>query len=284
MKKKGVNRRGWGGVSHERLLREGTSRCAAKSMEGRSRIAPSDGIVRIRFRSGARSNGLSWDKPVRGKPAPMIFLIACLVFMTGCNYTQFDQFTKKFIRQKKKVEKPTQFLEEPVSRSYDQYYREHYLYWKTWNETLVRNIGGNRKRELEALREARRHLASLPKYLEDEYTNQLLGLIEQFDALGRDVKDRRLTKMSAHPLGRRIEQLGRRINSTFSYDEMKEHLRKGPSRIDITPYLDDEPDSTEPIEQGSPADESIPSSKVEREEIELEALPTQTAGSPIVKS
>ena len=169
-----------------------------------------------------------------------LFIVAILftVFISGCGTAQYEALRKKFVREKKKTIEVPRILAEPVRRQNQEYYKEHFLYWKTWQETLVYNLGGNRKRELQALKESRRHLASLPKYLEDEYSDKLLSHLEEFDKLTEDLEKNPLSDTRSSILARDLDRLGLRIEREFSYSTIKDHMKQGSSRVDLTPYLD----------------------------------------------
>lgn len=170
-------------------------------------------------------------------PVGLVFLIL-LLLMTGC-----ADFQKKFIRKKKPVAKP-QFLTEPVPSSYDALYRERFAYWKGWQGELVKDLGKNRKRERRDVLEARRHLASLQNYLEEDKARALSPHIADFDRLTRFIRSpklpARLSDTERALLGRRLELLQIRIENQFSPRSVKTFLKASLPPIDLTPYADED--------------------------------------------
>ncbi len=179
----------------------------------------------------------------------------------GCANAQFDQLKKKLIRQKKEKLKPVQFLEEPVPRKNSEYYEEHILYFKTWNDTLIEFLGKNRKREVQAAREAERHLSALPKYLEPEYADKLQVIVSDYEKIAAPITVKTLPSSRHSSIARELNRLQLRVQRGFSFKEVKDYLRPDKTHIDLSAYQDDTPvpePANENIEETSAQPENAP--------------------------
>lgn len=172
------------------------------------------------------------------KTAGFGVIVLCVV-LCGCASSQFDQLKRKLIRQKKEKIKPVQFLEEPIPRKNSEYYEEHILYFKTWNDTLIEFLGKNRKREVQAAREADRHLAQLPKYLEPEYADKLQAIVSNYEKLIAPLTVKSLPTSSNSMVAQELNRLQLRVQRDFSFKEAKSHLLPDKTRIDLSAYQDD---------------------------------------------
>ena len=161
------------------------------------------------------------------------------IVVCGCASSQFDQLKRKLIRQKKEKIKPVQFLEEPVRRKNREYYEEHILYFKTWNDTLIEFLGKNRKREVQSAREAERHLSQLPKYLEPEYADKLQAIVLDYETLVAPLKMKSLPTSRNSIVAQELNRLQLRVHRNFSFKEVKDHLLPDATRIDLSAYQDD---------------------------------------------
>ncbi len=181
--------------------------------------------------------------------------------VSGCANAQFEQLKKKFIHQKKEKLKPIQFLEEPVLRKNSEYYEEHILYFKTWNDTLIEFLGKNRKREVQAAREAQRHLSALPKYLEPEYADKLQAIISDYEKVASPITVKTPPSSRYSRVTQELNRLQLRVQRDFSFKEVKNHLLPDKTRIDLSAYQDDtsvtEP-ANENIEEASAQPENAP--------------------------
>ncbi|MBI4431595.1 MAG: hypothetical protein HY587_07795 [Candidatus Omnitrophica bacterium] len=198
-----------------------------------------------------RRRGVSPRKPNPGQDAPATIsigmIILCLI-ISGCASTQFEQLKKKLIRQKKEKIQPVRFLDEPVRRKNSEYYKEHFLYFHTWNDTLIEFLGKNRKREIQAVREAERHLISLPKYLEPEYSEKLQALAADYQSLTAPLHVNSLPRSRESLVVKGLRRLETRVRRDFAFSEIKDHLLPDPTRIDLSAYEEEVPEEVAPEE------------------------------------
>jgi len=174
---------------------------------------------------------------------------------SGCS----TDWQRKFIRKKAEKPKEAQFAVESFkSRPYEDLYKEHFNYWKNWHRQLIQDLGSNRKREIQDVREARRHLAGLDKYLVDEKAAEVPVLVERFDELTQPVIDAKLSAINRNLLGRRLEALKLEIERTLHYEKMQDYLLPTPIPVNLEDYVGEEPvlSSLEVKPEASEADSS----------------------------
>lgn len=186
-------------------------------------------------------------------PAVCLLLSAYLFAGCGTNWQQ------KFIRRKPKEARPAKFEVKTVvpQRLYPELYKEHFIYWRNWHRQLLEDLEGNSKRRREDMRETRRHLVILEKYLMEAQARKVRPLVEQLDQLLEPVKSGRLSSSDYGILRRRLEALQLEIERTLHYQKMKKFLLPTPVLLDMTAYEGEEPTITPSAikSPGKPADE-----------------------------
>lgn len=151
------------------------------------------------------------------------------------------------MRQKKAKEpSPARFAVEETQRPYPELYREHFIFWRSWHGQLIQDLNTNHKKELQDMREARRHLIYLEKYLKEDQAKMVRELTERFDQLTAVLKRPRLSDGDYTLLGRRLDALHRRIDRSLHYKDMKPYLLPTPVSMDMQAYEDEEPDILQP--------------------------------------
>lgn len=154
--------------------------------------------------------------------------------LSGCADLQ-----QKIVRKKKTPPKPT-FFTEPVRLTNEESYRQRFMFWKSWQTELTKNLGGNHKKEVQSVLEARRHLAALPRYVEDEKGAEMAPFTEALDTLTRPLLKDRLSVMENAALSRRLEKLRLRVEKRFSPKKMKPFLKPDLPAIDLSAYGEEE--------------------------------------------
>lgn len=172
------------------------------------------------------------------KIAVLVFCMAFAGAMSSC-----ADLEKKIIRRKKKPELPRpRFIIEPARLPNDQAYQMRYSYWKGWQAELIRDLAANpnRKKHVQDVAEAKRHLAALPKYVRDEKAPDFKPYIQKFDDLTRSILEGSLSMTGNATLIRRLEAHRLQVERNFSPKDMKKYLRENPLPIDLGSYEDDE--------------------------------------------
>ena len=163
------------------------------------------------------------------------FFILALLFMVlqglGC-----ESVTRKFIRQKPKPEhtQAVVFMEKgPYQKKFsnEYYYKMHYSLWKTWQDEILDNLGGNGKKLRRSSEEAYSNLVEMEQYLKP-------GKKERLSVLAEDLK--RLTDkltssgdMRSQEMNMRsdLERLKRQVANDFYYEKVKSDLL--PDNVDL---------------------------------------------------
>ena len=133
---------------------------------------------------------------------------------------------------------------EPERRPHAELYREHFRYWKVWHEEILRDLRGNPKRLQRDLKESRRHLSSLERYLVPEKGEVIRSFVAEFDGIKGELESDPLSPSRPNPgiIERRLESLGLRISNSLTFKEMKNFLRPDPLPFDMTRYQAEEPE------------------------------------------
>ena len=119
------------------------------------------------------------------------FLILTVFVSAGCS----KEWQDKFVRKKKEEIKPAQFEITQPHRPYEELYKEHFNFWKNWHRQLIQDLGTNRKRERQDMRETRRHLEALQKYLHEDQAAIARGYLERFDRVTERLKRWRVSEI-----------------------------------------------------------------------------------------
>lgn len=167
------------------------------------------------------------------------FLLVVLTAM-GMNLSGCAEVQKKIVRVRKKPPPRPRFNVEPVRLSNRNYYAQRYLYWKSWQSELVKDLGGNRKKQLQDVYEARRHLAALPNYLGESQSRALASYLKVFDDLTKPLLEKRLSVTDNARMRRKLEALRLRIEKQFSPRDMNPFLKPDLPPIDLSLYADEE--------------------------------------------
>ena len=156
-----------------------------------------------------------------------LILLVCL-FSSGCS----REWKKKFLRRRKNVAPPQAVLvlQPDVKAIYPpaDRYREHYAFWKSWNEELLISLGQIHKRDVRYLSGVVGELRSMQALLSGRPADQLREILIQLS----DMEDRwkRAPDTWQIPVSDRtkLERFQREIGRKFSYSDVKESLVPDP--------------------------------------------------------
>jgi len=167
----------------------------------------------------------------------LICLFVIPAFFSACG----SEWTQKFIRKRKEVVEPPRFEVNEFNRPYPELYKEHFSYWRSWHRQLIEDLGRNRKRDIRNIRETRRHLESLHKYVVEEKGFLIQAAIDKFDIVTVLLTKPLVSKDVYGIMERRLEGLQYEIDSTLHYKKMKDSFRKMPVDMDLGKYAGAEP-------------------------------------------
>jgi hypothetical protein len=157
----------------------------------------------------------------------MFYLIAfCLLLSTlGC-----DSFIRKFTRKpKQEIEREKEIVlipeEYKSNMTKEEYYRQYFLYWKSWQEELIEAlaIAGNHKKQVDCAIQAITNLVNMRKMLNEEKQKKLDTYINRMNEL-KDAVANDVYSNNALLNRQKAEQLRRDILKGFSYNEIKTSL------------------------------------------------------------
>lgn len=151
--------------------------------------------------------------------------------MAGCS-----SLPKKFIRKKVKPEHTPSvvYLEKgPYQKKYsnEYYYKTHYTLWKTWQDEMITNIGGNSKKIRRSAQEAYSNLESMSRYLKPEKQAQLKPLLDELKQAMVKLEDSTGTRSGSLSDRSDLERLKRLVANDFYYDKVKSDLI--PDNVDL---------------------------------------------------
>lgn len=165
------------------------------------------------------------------KKANKLFFVLLLIFsiaLAGCT----PALRKKFIRPRKKKEKQEEVIYQ--TREYvkenipvDEYYKEHYIFWKSWQEELIKALGTNsRKLQVRSLSEAIINLNAMKDILGDEKGAALethIALLEEIDG---KISGGYLSSADIKRLKRTLTRQKKEIVREFSYNKVSQWIRE----------------------------------------------------------
>ena len=152
-------------------------------------------------------------------------LIAAMVGdLAGCASVQ-----KKFTRKKKE---PTHtaatvyFEEGPYQKKYSNayYYKTHFTMWKSWQDDLINNIGGNRKKTQRNAEEALNHLTEMSHYLMPEKEKELEPFLQDLMTLVKKIELGNYSYSENPVLRTELQKIKRLVGNNFYYDKIANQL------------------------------------------------------------
>ena len=158
-------------------------------------------------------------------------LVLCVLAVSGC-----ASLPKKFIRKKPKPEHTPSvvYVEQgPYQKKYsnEYYYKTHYTLWKTWQDEILSNLGGNAKKVSRSSEEAYSHLEQMGRYLKPEKQAELKPLIDELGRYMHRFQEGRDSRPALMALKSDLDTLRRRVNNDFYYDKVKADLL--PDTVDL---------------------------------------------------
>ncbi len=160
-----------------------------------------------------------------------LLLVVFVAGLAGCATVQ-----KKFTR-KKRTPKHTPasiyFQEGPYQKKFsnDYYYKTHYTFWRTWQDELITQLGGNQKKVARSAQEALGHLTEMNRYLAPEKQAELKPQLDDLTRITRNIEGRGLSDSEIGSVRVELEKIKRIVSNGFYYDKVKDQLL--PDTIDL---------------------------------------------------
>ncbi|MBU2221583.1 MAG: hypothetical protein KJ722_03090 [Candidatus Omnitrophica bacterium] len=153
-----------------------------------------------------------------------------LIFFVVISTAGCEAFVRKFTRKPKDKMKTEELVlvpqeYKPAQVTKEEQYRQAFLFWKNWHDELIDSLTseGNRKKQIDCLKEAVNSLLTLRQLLNtgkkkklDIYLDRIDNLRSQIDddIYGSDISSQRAD----------AEKLKREILREFSYEKIKKCL------------------------------------------------------------
>ena len=149
--------------------------------------------------------------------------------LTGCS----REWRKKFIRRHRKetaapqailtLDPDFKAMYPPADR-----YREHYAFWKSWQDELLNSLGQIRKRDLRYLDSAIGEVRALQTLLTGRSADRLREILIQLSGLHDKWESKPDTWQMPVSDRTRLEKIQREIAKDFQYGDVKESIAKDP--------------------------------------------------------
>src|SRR3989338_7017714 len=152
------------------------------------------------------------------------FILTLAMDLAGCATVQ-----RKFTRKKKEPKHiaAAVYLEEgPYQKKYsnDYYYKIHFTLWKTWQDELLDQLGGNSKKVARCAQEAYGHLVELNRYLIPEKQAELKPYLDSMTKLSSRLEDGTITQSEEGGVRVELEKIKRVVSNNFYFDKVKNKL------------------------------------------------------------
>ena len=158
-------------------------------------------------------------------------LVLGVMTLAGC-----ETLPKKFIRKPAKPEHTPSvvYVEQGTYQkkfSNEYYYKTHFTLWKTWQDEVMLNLGGNAKKVSRSAEEAYSHLEQMGRYLKPEKQTELKPLLEESKRYMEHFEGGTDSRSAAMAMKSDLETLRRRIANDFYYDKVKADIL--PETVDL---------------------------------------------------
>ena len=149
----------------------------------------------------------------------MMILTASLI---GCDAVQ-----RKFTRKKTVVKTPHFYqLKKYTKKPSPELYKQHYMYWASWQEDMIQFLGQNHKRDKRSIEEAMGHLKDMQNILMPSKAEAMQPHIDRMEAAKEIILRGELSFANKDYVRSIIEREDRAIRREFSYSKVKDFLKK----------------------------------------------------------
>ncbi|MDD3906327.1 MAG: hypothetical protein PHS46_07380 [Candidatus Omnitrophica bacterium] len=151
----------------------------------------------------------------------MFFAIIFIANITGCDAVQ-----RKFTRKNKTVKKPRFYqLKKYTKKPPPELYKQHYSYWASWQEEMVKVVGQNIKKDQRCAAEAIGHLKDMQALLVEEKADELEAHIESMESLKAIIARGSLSSAGKDYVRNSLDREDRIIKRDFCYSKVKKFIR-----------------------------------------------------------
>ncbi|MDP8260620.1 MAG: hypothetical protein P9L96_06490 [Candidatus Gygaella obscura] len=155
----------------------------------------------------------------------------CLVGCFLCVNLGCEAFAKKFVRKPKKNEQsieivlePREYPESPLPN--EDLYRQRFTFWKYWQDELINSLylGGNRKKQIEAVNYSIEFLNSLKKLLSQEPSERIDLELAQLEKVKTCLGKAFISNDDLRRIKRQLEKQKFRIDRNFVFSNIERDL------------------------------------------------------------
>ncbi len=159
-----------------------------------------------------------------------------LVLVMAMNVAGCASVQKKFTRKKKEPRHvpAVVYLEEGTyQKKYSNvyYYKTHFTFWKSWQDELINQLGGNGKKVSRTASEALGHLQEMNHYLTPVKQEELKSQLDALTKIAQRIESGGYPDSEVGGIRVELEKIRRIVSNNFYYDKIKDDLL--PESIDL---------------------------------------------------
>ena len=152
-----------------------------------------------------------------------------LVFILMMNAAGCASVQKKFTRKKKEpghIPAVVYLQEGPYQKKYSNvyYYKTHFTFWKSWQDELINQLGGNSKKVSRAAEEALGHLQEMNQYLSAAKQEELKSQMDALAKIAQRIGSGGYPDSELGGIRVELEKIRRIVSNNFYYDKVKNDL------------------------------------------------------------
>jgi hypothetical protein len=161
------------------------------------------------------------------KMKKFIILVILAVFIT--NFFGCAAFKRKFVREKKKDERPRPIVslkDYNTDITYDDLYQKHFLFWKYWEMELIDALNeDNHKKQLLSVNQSIDNLKSLETYLVSDKTGVLVSYRQDLEKIQDKIRKGFSTGLERLRYKQEVEKHQRMLEKELMYKKMKDFIK-----------------------------------------------------------
>jgi len=157
------------------------------------------------------------------KTIALILMFFILLNLAGC-----ENVRRKFTRKKKEpVKMPHIYqIKKYEKKPSPELYKKHYSYWMSWQSELIKVVGVNHKKDVRCIEEIVSNLNDMQNILVPEKAAELKSHIDKLVKVKDIIDKEEPTQANRDVVVRTLEREDRFIKREFSYNKVKNYLRK----------------------------------------------------------
>ena len=157
------------------------------------------------------------------KTIALILMFFILLNLAGC-----EGVRRKFTRKKKEAVKMPHIyqVKKYEKKPSPELYKKHYSYWMSWQSELIKVVGVNHKKDVRCIEEIIGNLNDMQNILVPEKAAELRPHIDKLVKVKDAIDKEEVNQANKDVVVRTLEREDRFIRREFSYNKVKNYLRK----------------------------------------------------------